>query len=112
MTIGTSDFETVNRTVEADDGDNTDVVNVEIVSERADIDTATPEPDTPEPDADTPEPDTDTPEPDTDTPEPDTATPEPETEEPTSTPTSTPGFGVVVALTALLAAALLAIRRD
>jgi PGF-CTERM protein len=27
-------------------------------------------------------------------------------------PTSTPGFGVVVALTALLAAALLAIRRE
>ncbi|MGQ4554881.1 DUF7827 domain-containing protein [Halobellus sp. GM3] len=63
---------------------------------------------TPEPDTDTPEPDTDTPEPDTDTPEPDTDTPEPETE----TPTSTPGFGVVVALTALLAAALLATRRD
>ena len=112
VTVDTSDFETGTVTVEADDGDNTDVVNVEIVSERADIDTATPEPDTPEPDADTPEPDTDTPEPDTDTPEPDTATPEPETEEPTSTPTSTPGFGVVVALTALLAAALLAIRRD
>jgi PGF-CTERM protein len=63
---------------------------------------------TPEPDTDTPEPDTDTPEPDTDTPEPDTDTPEPDTE----TPTSTPGFGVVVALTALIAAALLAIRRD
>jgi len=77
-------------------------------------DTATPEPDTatPEPDTATPEPDTATPEPDTATPEPDTATPEPETEEPTSTPTSTPGFGVVVALTALLAAALLAVRRD
>ena len=112
LTIDTSDFETGTVTVEADDGDNTDVVNVEIVSERADIDTPEPEPDTPEPEPDTPEPDTDTPEPDTDTPEPDTATPEPETEEPTSTPTSTPGFGVVVALTALLAAALLAIRRD
>ncbi|WP_311172540.1 BGTF surface domain-containing protein [Halobellus ordinarius] len=74
------------------------------------VGTATPEPDTdtPEPDTDTPEPDTDTPEPDTDTPEPDTDTPEPDTE----TPTSTPGFGVVVALTALIAAALLAIRRD
>ena len=57
----------------------------------------------------TPEPDTDTatPEPDTDT-----ATPEPDTDTPTSTPTSTPGFGVIVALTALLAAALLAVRRD
>jgi len=80
------------------------------VVEAVETDTATPEPDTdtPEPDTDTPEPDTDTPEPDTDTPEPDTDTPEPDTE----TPTSTPGFGVVVALTALLAAALLAIRRD
>jgi len=79
-------------------------------------DTATPEPDTdtatPEPDTATPEPDTATPEPDTATPEPDTATPEPDTDTPTSTPTSTPGFGVVVALTALLAAALLAVRRD
>jgi PGF-CTERM protein len=72
-------------------------------------DTATPEPDT---DTATPEPDTATPEPDTATPEPDTATPEPDTDTPTSTPTSTPGFGVVVALTALLAAALLAVRRD
>jgi PGF-CTERM protein/surface glycoprotein (TIGR04207 family) len=87
---------------------------VEAVATDTDTDTATPEPDTatPEPDTATPEPDTATPEPDTATPEPDTATPEPETEEPTSTPTSTPGFGVVVALTALLAAALLAVRRD
>ncbi|MGQ4554882.1 BGTF surface domain-containing protein [Halobellus sp. GM3] len=69
---------------------------------------------TPEPDTDTPEPDTDSPEPDTDTPEPDTATEsEPGTDTDgadTETPTSTPGFGVVVALTALLAAALLAVR--
>jgi surface glycoprotein (TIGR04207 family)/PGF-CTERM protein len=77
------------------------------VVEAVATDTATPEPDT-----DTPEPDTDTPEPDTDTPEPDTDTPEPDTDTPTSTPTSTPGFGVVVALTALLAAALLAVRRE
>jgi PGF-CTERM protein len=76
--------------------------------------TATPEPDTatPEPDTATPEPDTATPEPDTATPEPDTDTAMPDTDTPTSTPTSTPGFGVVVALTALLAAALLAVRRD
>jgi PGF-CTERM protein/surface glycoprotein (TIGR04207 family) len=78
--------------------------------------TATPTPesdtDTPESGTDTPEPDTDTPEPDTATPEPDTDTPEPDTDTPTSTPTSTPGFGVVVALTALLAAVLLAIRRE
>jgi PGF-CTERM protein/surface glycoprotein (TIGR04207 family) len=86
------------------------------VVEAVATDTATPEPDTdtatPEPDTATPEPDTATPEPDTATPEPDTATPEPDTATPTSTPTSTPGFGVVVALTALLAAALLAIRRE
>ncbi|MFC6875061.1 DUF7827 domain-containing protein [Halobellus marinus] len=73
------------------------------------VDTSTP---MPEPETDTPEPDTDTAtaEPDTTTaePEPDTDTPEPDTE----TPTSTPGFGVFVALTALLAAALLAIRRE
>ena len=85
------------------------------VVEAVATDTATPEPST---DTATPEPDTDTatPEPDTDTatPEPDTdtATPEPDTDTPTSTPTSTPGFGVVVALTALLAAALLAVRRE
>jgi surface glycoprotein (TIGR04207 family)/PGF-CTERM protein len=86
------------------------------VVEGVSTDTVTPEPDTatPEPDTATPEPDTDTatPEPDTATPEPDTATPEPDTDTPTSTPTSTPGFGVVVALTALLAAALLAVRRN
>ncbi|MBB6645029.1 DUF7827 domain-containing protein [Halobellus ruber] len=75
------------------------------------VETATP---TPEPDTATPEPDgeTATPEPDTATPEPDTDTPMPDTDTPTSTPTSTPGFGVIVALTALLAAALLTVRRD
>jgi PGF-CTERM protein len=52
----------------------------------------------------TPEPDTDTPEPDTDTPEPDTDTPTPEPDQ--------PGFGLVVALVALLGAALLAARRQ
>jgi PGF-CTERM protein len=36
----------------------------------------------------------------------------PDTDTPTSTPTSTPGFGVIVALTALLAAALLVVRRE
>ncbi|MFD1684084.1 BGTF surface domain-containing protein [Halobellus litoreus] len=83
----------------------TDAVIVEQVSDE----TATPEPDTA-----TPEPDTATPEPDTATPEPDddTATPEPDTDTPTESNTGTPGFGVVVALTALIAAALLAVRRD
>ncbi|RDI71061.1 DUF7827 domain-containing protein [Halopelagius longus] len=41
-----------------------------------------------------------------------TSTGETATEGPTETDTSTPGFGVVVAVTALLAAALLAVRRD
>jgi PGF-CTERM protein/surface glycoprotein (TIGR04207 family) len=67
---------------------------------------------TPEPETDPSQTETDTSSPGTDTPEPDTATPEPAagTSEPTET--STPGFGVVVALTALLAAALLAARRE
>ena len=77
------------------------------VVEAVETDTATPEPDTA-----TSEPDTDTAEPDTDTAEPDTATPEPDTATSEPTETSTPGFGVVVALTALLAAALLAVRRE
>ena len=47
----------------------------------------------------------------TDASETETATEEP-TDEPTETSTGTPGFGVVVAVTALLAAALLAVRRD
>jgi PGF-CTERM protein len=47
------------------------------------------------------------------TPTPTTATPEPTTttEEPTETTTTTPGFGIGVALIALLGAALLALRR-
>jgi serine/threonine-protein kinase len=48
----------------------------------------------------------------TPTPATDTPTPEPTTDTPTSTPTSTSGFGVVVTLTALLAASLPALRRD
>jgi PGF-pre-PGF domain-containing protein/PGF-CTERM protein len=59
----------------------------------------------------TPAPDTTTPEPDTATPEPDTATPEPDTATPTTTDTGTPGFGPVVAITALLALAFAALRR-
>ncbi|MFC6874534.1 PGF-CTERM sorting domain-containing protein [Halobellus marinus] len=49
-----------------------------------------------------------TPEPTTDTPEPDTDT---ATARQTTTDTGTPGFGIVVAIIALLAAALLAARR-
>ncbi len=54
-------------------------------------------------------PETDTEAPDTETEAPDTDTEEPETD---TTTTTTPGFGVAVALVALLAAALLAGRRE
>jgi major cell surface glycoprotein (TIGR04216 family) len=92
--------------VEVDDGDNTDRASVEVVEqvdEEETPTTATPEPDTPTP---TP---TATPEPDTPTP---TEEPADDTETDTpSTDAGTPGFGIVVALTALIAAALLAVRR-
>ena len=94
-TIELSAVETGNYTVEADDGDNSDRASVQVV-EQVTEETPTPEPETP------------TPEPETPTPEPDTETPEPDTE----TPTGTPGFGIVVALIALIAAALLAVRRN
>ncbi|UVE50482.1 surface glycoprotein [Haloferax larsenii] len=69
---------------------------------------------TPEETTETPEETTETPEPTTETPEPTTETPEPTTEttEETTTSTGTPGFGIAVALVALVAAALLAVRRD
>ncbi|QGX95862.1 major cell surface glycoprotein [Haloplanus rallus] len=106
-TIELEDVQTGTYDLEADDGENTDIVTVEIVQN---VQTATPEP-------------TETPEPtptETATPEPTaTATPEPTdtaTAEPTDTPTPTegggPGFGAIVAVIALLAAALLATRRD
>jgi PGF-CTERM protein len=107
VTLELEDVQTGTYELESDDSYNTDIVNVEIVQNRQ---TATPEPtETAEPTAtDTPEP-TDTA---TDTPEP-TAT---ETPEPTATATPTseggPGFGAVIAVIALLAAALLAVRRD
>jgi len=105
--IELEDVQTGTYDLEADDGENTDLVEVEIVQN---VQTATPEP-------------TETPEPtptETATPEPTaTATPEPTdtaTAEPTDTPTPTegggPGFGAIVAVIALLAAALLATRRD
>ena len=94
-------------TLEVDDGDNTDRAPVEVVEQVDEEETATataePEPDTPTP---TPTP---TPEPDTPTP---TEEPADDTETDTpSTDAGTPGFGIVVALTALIAAALLAVRR-
>ncbi|SFR36398.1 PGF-CTERM protein/surface glycoprotein [Halogeometricum rufum] len=80
------------------------------------VETETEMTETDAPDTATEEPSTATEEPSTATEEPSTATEEPSTatEEPadTETSTGTPGFGVVVAVTALLAAALLAVRRD
>lgn len=101
--IDTTDFETGTFTVEADDGDNTDTVNVEVVSEREDTttssDNATDTTTT-----------TDGPTETTTTAEPTETTEEP-TEE-TTTSSNTPGFGIAVALVALVGAALLALRRE
>ncbi|WP_380680469.1 PGF-CTERM sorting domain-containing protein [Salinigranum sp. GCM10025319] len=103
-TIDMSDVETGTYTLRADDDEASASLEFELVEELS-TPTETPEPDT---ETDTPEPDTetDTPMPDTDTPMPDTDTPEP------TTSTQTPGFGVIVALIALIGAALLAYRRD
>jgi len=101
-----SSVEPGNYTVEVDDGDNTDRASITVVEQVQE----TPEP-TPEPTATEEPTPTATPEPTaTEEPTP-TATPEP-TATPTSTPTGTPGFGIVVALIALVAAALLAVRRN
>ncbi|QCP89616.1 major cell surface glycoprotein (plasmid) [Haloarcula marismortui ATCC 43049] len=106
------DIEPGNYTVEADDGDNTDRTSVTVV-EAGSLEEEQPDTETPEPDTETPEPDTETPEPDTETPEPDTETPEPDTEtEEATTEASGPGFTAAIALIALVAAALLAVRRD
>jgi len=105
LDLSEENVEPGNFTVEADDGDNTDRQSVQIV-EAGSLEEEQPDTDTPEPDTDTPEPDTDTPEPDTDTPEPDM-----ETEEATTEATG-PGFTAAIALIALVAAALLAVRRD
>lgn len=101
--IDTTDFETGTFTVEADDGDNTDTVNVEVVSEREDTTTS----------SDNATDTTTT----TDEPTETTTTAEPtetttETEETTTTSSNTPGFGIAVALVALVGAALLALRRE
>jgi len=105
LSLDLEDVQTGTYTLEVDDGDNTDISEVEIVQN---VETATPEPTPTEEPTATP---TATAEP---TPEP---TPEP-TEEPTATATPTPtegggpGFGALVAVIALIAAALLAVRRD
>ncbi|MFC6737144.1 BGTF surface domain-containing protein, partial [Halolamina salina] len=78
---------------------------VESVSEETPTATATEQPDTETETATA----TATEAPDTETEAPDTETEEPDTE---TTTTTTPGFGVAVALVALLAAALLAGRRE
>jgi PGF-CTERM protein len=105
MSIDTADAATGTYTLELDDGENTVTEEVELV-ESIETPTATP----------TEEDDTPTA---TDSPTPTaTASPTPtemDTEMDTETPTPTsgggPGFGAVVALVALLAAALLATRR-
>lgn len=89
-------------TLRAEDGSNTNTVDVELVETLA-TPTPTPTEETPTP---SPTP-TDTPTPSptpTDSPTP--------TESPTPTSGGGPGFGAVVALVALLAAALVALRRD
>jgi len=104
VTVDTTDYETGTYTVEADDGDNTDTVNVEVVSEREDTTTTS----SGETDTTT----TTTAEPtETTTAEPTETTAEP-TEETTTTSSNTPGFGIAVALVALVGAALLALRRE
>jgi major cell surface glycoprotein (TIGR04216 family) len=97
-----SDVETGDYTLRVEDDETSATTQISVVEEVSE-DTPTPEPDTETP---TPEPDTETP-----TPEPDTETPTPEPDTETTT-TTTPGFGAVVAVLALLGAALLALRRD
>ena len=96
--LSDTDVEPGNYTVESDDGDNTDRENVQVV-EAGSLEEEQPETDTPEPETDTPEPETDT------------GQTEMETEE-TTTEASGPGFTAAIALIALVAAALLAVRRD
>ncbi|WP_318567299.1 PGF-CTERM sorting domain-containing protein [Salinigranum marinum] len=102
-TLDMSDVETGTYTLRADDDEASAELEFELVSELS-TPTETPAPDT---ETETPAPDTET---ETPAPDTETETPAPETE--TTTSTSTPGFGAIVALVALIAAALLAIRRD
>jgi major cell surface glycoprotein (TIGR04216 family) len=103
--IDTADAATGTYTLEVDDGENTVTEEVELVES---ISTPTP---TPTEADDTPTA-TDSPTPTaTASPTP-TEMPDTETASPTPTEGGGPGFGAVVALVALLAAALLATRRD
>ena len=103
LTLDTEDAATGTYSVEIDDGQNSVTEEIELVEE---VSTATP---TPTEADDTPTA-TDSPTP-TATASP-TATEMPDTDTPTPTEGGGPGFGAVVALVALLAAALLATRRD
>ncbi|SFL54945.1 major cell surface glycoprotein [Halogranum rubrum] len=96
-----SDAEAGTYALRADDGETITTVNVEIVEQREEETTDEPTEETEEPTT------TATAEPTTEEP---TPTPEP-TPEPTTTDTESPGFGIAVALVALIAAALLAMRR-
>ena len=78
------------------------------------VESTAPETTTPEPTTTEPEPTTTEPEPTTTEPEPTTTEPEPTTTEPEpteTTETQTPGFGIAVAMLALIGAALIALRR-
>ncbi|SEH53166.1 major cell surface glycoprotein [Halopenitus malekzadehii] len=103
LDLSEADLETGTYTVESDDGDNTDRVDIEVVEEVEETETTEP---TEEP---TEEPTTEPTEEPTEEPTTE-ATEEPaDTTEPSES--ETPGFGAVVALVALVAAALLAVRR-
>jgi major cell surface glycoprotein (TIGR04216 family) len=104
-----------NYTIEADDGDNTDRTSINVVEagslEEEPPETETPEPTTEAPDTET---ETETEAPDTETEAPDTET-EMDTEmttEEETTGENGPGFTAAIALIALIAAALLAVRRN
>ena len=99
--LSDTDIEPGNYTIESDDGDNTDRDSV-VVVEAGSLEEEQPETDTPEPETDTPEPETEM--------ETEMQT-EMETEEAT-TEASGPGFTAAIALIALVAAALLAVRRN
>ena len=104
VTLDMSDVETGTYTLRADDDEASSELEFELVES---VSTPTEEP-------------TETEETPTEEPDTETATEMPDTDEPTDEPTeatettstSTPGFGVIVALIALIAAALLAVRRD
>ena len=98
-----SDAEAGTYTLRADDGETITTETIEIVEQREE-ETETPGEETPD---ETTETVTETAQPTTEEP---TPTPEP-TPEPTTTETESPGFGLLVAVVAVLAAALLAVRR-